>query len=91
MFYFKTPDTRVLTPLSDAEIVGECPICGKRFEFPELWEMLEGDFTLDCGVWCDDCSAKSAQIRTALENAGLTGNLIDNLITELMKATEREP
>lgn len=87
MFYFKAPDTRVLTPLEDAEIIGECPICGKRFKFPELWEMFEGDFTLDCGVYCDDCSKKSAQIRKELENAGLTDNQIDRIVTPLMKVT----
>lgn len=87
MFFFKTPDTKVLTPLDDAEIVAECPICGKTFPFPELWEMFEGDFTLDCGVYCDDCSAKSAQIRKELETAGLTGSQIDNIITQIMKAT----
>ena len=87
MFYIETPK-KTLIPLEDAEIIGECPICGKRFKFPELWEMFEdSDFTLDCGVYCDDCSAKSAKIRTELENAGLTDNQIDRIVTPLMKVT----
>lgn len=86
MFFIKEPTTQSLIPLEDAEIVAECPVCGKKFKFPELWEMFEDDFTIDCGVYCDDCSAKSATIRRELENAGLTDNQIGKLTAEITKA-----
>ena len=92
MFYVREPKTKTLIPLEDAEIIAECPICGKTFPFPELWEFVADidDFTTTDSVLCDACGTKTQNFRRCLLDAGLTKAFLDEhpaIINELVKAT----
>ncbi len=91
MFYIEEPSTKVLIPLEDAEIIGECPICGKTFPFPELWEMFDddNDFTIwDSAVLCDKCGHRTSAIRKVLTDAGIPEEVTYNttVVTKLIQA-----
>ena len=88
MIYIKSHDTAVLTPVYDAEIVVECPICGKTFPFPEFWEFMKDSDYFDetSEILCDRCSATSKKIHEVFERVGIDPDKHTTITLDIMQA-----